>query len=448
MPNKNMSRDTDDVDALDDVDAHDADETATHNETSADDADDTLGVADYLATVNDALLVGLRGVWVQGEITAFKRDNNKGHIYFSLVEEVDGKQHILKVNFWAGKQRGLRGKLAAHGLELADGMKVRITGRPEVYHAYGTFSLVLDDIDPTYTLGELVQRREEVIRRLKERGLFDKNRRTVLPLVPLRLVVITSVGTSANADVMKTLAESKLGFQIAEYDVRVQGPEAPGMIVTALKHASRRDDLDAVLVIRGGGAKNELAIFDDEDIATAIAACRHPVLTGIGHETDRTIADEVSFAEFKTPTACAKFVVDRVEAFVERLDEAWQRVATQSTQMLTLVAARLDNVAQRVRTGVLAALQHSSERLAVNANRLQKAPAACFAASASLLDDIADRLRLLDPVHLMKRGWSITRLSDGRVVRDVRQVKKNDSLTTRVANGTVTSTVGETKPTT
>ncbi|NDA39731.1 MAG: exodeoxyribonuclease VII large subunit, partial [Actinobacteria bacterium] len=115
MPNKNMSRDTDDVDALDDVDAHDADETATHNETSADDADDTLGVADYLATVNDALLVGLRGVWVQGEITAFKRDNNKGHIYFSLVEEVDGKQHILKVNFWAGKQRGLRGKLAAHG---------------------------------------------------------------------------------------------------------------------------------------------------------------------------------------------------------------------------------------------------------------------------------------------------------------------------------------------
>ena len=448
MPNKNMSRDTDDVDALDDVDAHDADETATHNETSADDADDTLGVADYLATVNDALQVGLRGVWVQGEITAFKRDNYKGHIYFSLVEEVDGKQHILKVNFWAGKQRGLRGKLAAHGLELADGMKVRITGRPEVYHAYGTFSLVLDDIDPTYTLGELVQRREEVIRRLKERGLFDKNRRTVLPLVPLRLAVITSVGTSANADVMKTLAESKLGFQIAEYDVRVQGPEAPGMIVTALKHASRRDDLDAVLVIRGGGAKNELAIFDDEDIATAIAACRHPVLTGIGHETDRTIADEVSFAEFKTPTACAKFVVDRVEAFVERLDEAWQRVATHSTQMLTLVAARLDNVAQRVRTGVLAALQHSSERLAVNANRLQKAPAACFAASASLLDDIADRLRLLDPVHLMKRGWSITRLSDGRVVRDVRQVKKNDSLTTRVANGTVTSTVGETKPTT
>ncbi|MFZ9779506.1 MAG: exodeoxyribonuclease VII large subunit [Ilumatobacteraceae bacterium] len=442
MPNKNMSLDTDDVDA------HDADETATHNETSADDADDTLGVADYLATVNDALQVGLRGVWVQGEITAFKRDNNKGHIYFSLVEEVDGKQHILKVNFWAGKQRGLRGKLAAHGLELADGMKVRITGRPEVYHAYGTFSLVLDDIDPTYTLGELVQRREEVIRRLKERGLFDKNRRTVLPLVPLRLAVITSVGTSANADVMKTLAESKLGFQIAEYDVRVQGPEAPGMIVTALKHASRRDDLDAVLVIRGGGAKNELAIFDDEDIATAIAACRHPVLTGIGHETDRTIADEVSFAEFKTPTACAKFVVDRVEAFVERLDEAWQRVVMQSTQMLTLVAARLDNVAQRVRTGVLAALQHSSERLAVNASRLQKAPAVCLAASASLLDDIADRLRLLDPVHLMKRGWSITRLSDGRVVRDVRQVKKNDSLTTRVANGTVTSTVGETKPTT
>ena len=442
MPNKNMSLDTDDVDA------HDTDETATHNETSADDADDTLGVADYLATVNDALQVGLRGVWVQGEITAFKRDNNKGHIYFSLVEEVDGKQHILKVNFWAGKQRGLRGKLAAHGLELADGMKVRITGRPEVYHAYGTFSLVLDDIDPTYTLGELVQRREEVIRRLKERGLFDKNRRTVLPLVPLRLAVITSVGTSANADVMKTLTESKLGFQIAEYDVRVQGPEAPSMIVTALKHASRRDDLDAVLVIRGGGAKNELAIFDDEDIATAIAACRHPVLTGIGHETDRTIADEVSFAEFKTPTACAKFVVDRVEAFVERLDEAWQRVVMQSTQMLTLVAARLDNVAQRVRTGVLAALQHSSERLAVNASRLQKAPAACFAASASLLDDIADRLRLLDPVHLMKRGWSITRLSDGRVVRDVRQVKKNDSLTTRVANGTVTSTVGETKPTT
>jgi exodeoxyribonuclease VII large subunit len=94
---------------------------------------------------------------------------------------------------------------------------------------------------------------------------------------------------------------------------------------------------------------------------------------------------------------------------------------------------------------VLAALQHSSERLAVNANRLQKAPAVCLAASASLLDDIADRLRLLDPVHLMKRGWSITRAGDGRVVRDTRQVKKNESLTTRVANGTVTSTVVDTE---
>ncbi|MEY3977766.1 MAG: exodeoxyribonuclease large subunit, partial [Actinomycetota bacterium] len=213
----------------------------------------------------------------------------------------------------------------------------------------------------------------------------------------------------------------------------------------ALQHASRRDDLDAVLLIRGGGAKNELAIFDDEGIALAIARCRHPVLTGIGHETDRTIADEVAFSGFKTPTACAKFVVDRVDAFVDRLDQAWQRTATQSMQILTLVLARLDNVAQRVRTGVLTALQHSSERLAVNANRLQKAPAACLTASTSRLDDIADRLRLLDPVHLMKRGWSITRSGDGRVVRDVRQVKKNAALTTRVANGTVTSTVVETE---
>ncbi|NBO79708.1 MAG: exodeoxyribonuclease VII large subunit [Actinobacteria bacterium] len=433
MPKVTVSR------TADDTDAFDADDMTT------DEPDDTLGVADYLATVNDALKIGLRGVWVQGEITAFKRDNNKGHIYFSLVEEVDGEQHTLKVTFWAGRQRGLQSKLAAHDLELADGMKVRITGKPQVYPVYGNFSLVLDDIDPTYTLGDLVQRREEVLRRLKEQGLFDKNRRTVLPLVPLRLAVITSVGTAANEDVMKTLAESRFGFQIAEYDVRVQGPEAPGMIANALQHASRRDDLDAVLLIRGGGAKNELAIFDDEGIALAIARCRHPVLTGIGHETDRTIADEVAFSGFKTPTACAKFVVDRVDAFVDRLDQAWQRTATQSMQILTLVLARLDNVAQRVRTGVLTALQHSSERLAVNANRLQKAPAACLTASTSRLDDIADRLRLLDPVHLMKRGWSITRSGDGRVMRDVRQVKKNETLTTRVANGTVTSTVVETE---
>ncbi|NDG77524.1 MAG: hypothetical protein EBX51_06885 [Acidimicrobiia bacterium] len=135
-----------------------------------------------------------------------------------------------------------------------------------------------------------------------------------------RLAVITSVGTAANEDVMKTLAESRFGFQIAEYDVRVQGPEAPGMIANALQHASRRDDLDAVLLIRGGGAKNELAIFDDEGIALAIARCRHPVLTGIGHETDRTIADEVAFSGFKTPTACAKFVVEyQTEIAIDRV---------------------------------------------------------------------------------------------------------------------------------
>ena len=114
--------------------------------------DDTLGVAEYLAVVNGTLRNGLTGVWVQGEVTAFKKDNNKGHIYFSLVEEAHGEQHTLKVSFWAGKQRGLRSKLSQHGLDLADGMKVRITGEPQVYPMYGNFSLILDDIDPTFTL--------------------------------------------------------------------------------------------------------------------------------------------------------------------------------------------------------------------------------------------------------------------------------------------------------
>ncbi len=408
--------------------------------------DDTLGVAEYLALVNGTLRNGLTGVWVQGEVTAFKKDNNKGHIYFSLVEEAHGEQHTLKVSFWAGKQRGLRSKLSQHGLDLADGMKVRITGEPQVYPMYGNFSLILDDIDPTFTLGDLVQRREEVIRRLKEKGLFDRNRTTVLPRVPMRLAIITSTGTAANADVMKTLTESGIGFQISEYDVRVQGQEAPKMIVRALQHASMRDDIDAVIVIRGGGAKNELAVFDDEHIATAIADCRHPVLTGIGHDTDRSIADEVAFASFKTPTACAGFVVERVRAYVDGINDCWQRLSSRALQMLELTTARLDAVTQRVRNGALTSLQHSSERLAVNANRLQKAPKKSLASAESILNDLANRLRLLDPEQVMKRGWSITRAADGTIIRDVRKARKTQLVTTRVANGTFASTITEINP--
>ena len=402
---------------------------------------ESLSVGDFIRQVNQTIKNRFgRGVWLHGEIQEMKTPN---HVYFTLVDQDGDKKAVLSASIWQTVYASMRVTLANSGLQLADGLKVRVFGEPDLYPGNGRFSIKISKIDPRFTLGDLIAQREEIVRQLKLKGLYDANRKVETSLVPLRVGIVTSIGSAAHADVLKTFKDSQIGFTIFVHDARVQGEDAIKSVVAALKNLDGRNDLDVLMLVRGGGSKNDLMAFDSAQIATAIANCRLPVLTGIGHEIDLSVADEVANQSHKTPTACATAVIEQVREFVDATEEAWDGVATLAMRELEASSSQLTERANQISSKVLDALAGASKRLAMTAQRIKHRPAEILRLEKSSLDALADRLRLLDPVNTMARGWSITRNALGGVVQDATKLKAGDKLVTSFANGSATSTVQE-----
>ena len=409
--------------------------------TFGDEDDETFSVSEFVKTVNQSIKQRFgRGVWLHGEIQEMKTPN---HVYFTLVDQDGDKKAVLSASIWQGVYQSMRAKLAESGLQLADGLKVRVFGEPDLYAGNGRFSFKVSKIDPRFTLGDLIAQREEVVKKLKLKKLYDANRAVDLSLVPLRVGIITSIGSAAHADVLKTFKDSKIGFTIFVHDARVQGEDSISSVVAALQTMDMRKDLDLLLLVRGGGAKNDLLAFDSLQIATAIANCRLPVFTGIGHETDFSVADEVANQSHKTPTACATAVIEIVREFIESTEQVWDGIATLALRELELSASHLADRANKIGSKVLDALAGASKRLAMTAQRIKHRPEEIFRLEKSSLDAFADRVRLLDPVNTMARGWSITRNTAGNIVLDVTKLKTGDKLVTTFANGSTASTIQE-----
>ena len=402
---------------------------------------ESLSVGDFIRQVNQTVKNRFgRGVWLHGEIQEMKTPN---HVYFTLVDQDGDKKAVLSASIWQTVYASMRVTLANSGLQLVDGLKVRVFGEPDLYPGNGRFSIKISKIDPRFTLGDLIAQREEIVRQLKLKGLYDANRKVETSLVPLRVGIVTSIGSAAHADVLKTFKDSQIGFTIFVHDARVQGEDAIKSVVAALENLDARKDLDVLMLVRGGGSKNDLMAFDSAQIATAIANCRLPVLTGIGHEIDLSVADEVAHQSHKTPTACATAVIEQVREFVDATEEAWAGVATFAMRELEASSSQLTERANRISSKVLDALAGASKRLAMTAQRIKHRPAEILRLEKSSLDALADRLRLLDPVNTMARGWSITRNALGGVVQDATKLKAGDKLVTTFANGSATSTVQE-----
>ena len=381
-------------------------------------ADSAQSVSELINAINAVLTRQFRDVWVYGEVGKVSQPSS-GHVYFDLVEDNDGEKHVISVKLWRGVRQRLMPKMQQHDMDIVSGIKVRIRGTPDVYGASGQFGFKMSDIDPRFTLGDLAAQRDEIIAKLKLEGLYDRNRHLALPLVPLSIGVVTSKGSAAHADFMKTLEESNIGFTVTLCDVRVQGDGSAEQVAAAIRLLGSQPLVDVVAVIRGGGSRTDLATFDNEIVARAVATCRAPVFTGIGHDVDKSIADEVAFSWNKTPTACAVAIVERVNEFVRQVDSAAQRIA---------------NV-------VLAALANSERRVANAVGRLRTLRLTVLDAAKSRIDLLATEIAGFDPVVLMRRGWSITYNADGKVLKSVKQAKRGDGLTTRVADGAIVSTV-------
>ncbi len=377
-----------------------------------------LTVGQFSTVVNDLLGSTFDGgVWIEGEIEGLKTP--KPHLYFSLIENVKGNKAQASITIFAGNLKVIQAKLRKEGIDLKDGLRVRFYGYPDYYAPTGRLSIKVQDVDTQFTVGDVAAKREALLRALLEKGVDKINKRRPMPLVPLRLGVVSSSQAAGWADAHRQLLESGIGFSISFIDVRVQGDDAPPQIAAALRTLSQRDDIDLVLLMRGGGSKSDLAAFDDERIAMAIAQCRHPVFTGIGHQVDTSIADIIAHTAHKTPTACAQEVIALVEEFLSDLVQAQHRL-----RLLT------DNSLIRARG-----------RLALAVERLQTRPKTALARQLQTLNMHHAALRLLDPVNTMARGWSITRDSQGNVIRTTDQVSKGDTIVVSLAAGTITSTV-------
>ena len=422
----------------------------------------TYGVAELADAINASMRRSFSdGVWVRGEISGL---SNRGpHTYFSLVEETESGKAVLNVSLFAPMKRNLTPILKRNRLELSNGMKVRIFGHLDFYGPTGRLGLKMAGIDPRFTLGELSIARDDVIRRLVAGGLLDRNKRRPLSPVPLRIGVVASVGTAAWHDFHNELVGSGIGFDLAVVDTRVQGDAAARMIAAAVATLSRRHDLDVIVVIRGGGARNELATFDAEEIAVAIATSSVAVFTGLGHEVDRSVADEVAHTAWKTPTACAASLVDAVREYLSRSETAWRAIVSISERRIVGTTTDLSDRAHRIARRTHAAVERADERLNTRVDRLRnQAPAALLAADSKIslagqrliarpvpqldaeahrLDALEARVAAVDPAHLLARGWSITRRSDGRIVRSRADVQAGTLLETQLVDGRVTSRV-------
>lgn len=433
----------------------------------------TLTVGELTTQVARVLASAFPGdVWVEGQIRNLSRAAND-HVYFQLVEPTaagQAPQHQLAVTLLRPERAHVNRKLknAGGAVRMADGIEVRIRGRVRWYAPRGTVQLRMDDIDPAFTLGRLEADRERILAALAAEDLLDANAARPLALVPLRVGLVTSQGSAAHADVLAELRSSGYAFEVHEADARTQGDGAAASVVRALAVLAARDDLDVVLVVRGGGARTDLAAFDTEAIARAIAAMAVPVFTGIGHEVDRSIADEVAHTAHKTPTAAAGTLVRAVTAFLERIDQQAAAVARAGRAAAGVATDRLDRRATRVAraaTGTLVRQEVRVDDLARRVGRgsrrtVERADARLEGAAASVgeradraivratrdLDGLAARVRAQDPVHALARGWSITSTAQGDLVRDLAALAPGTVLSTRVAAGTVTSTVTAVDP--
>jgi exodeoxyribonuclease VII large subunit len=401
----------------------------------------TLTVGEVSRRIERALRreFGDKAVWVRGEIRDLKRAPT-GHVHLNLTGP-DGDGSLPVILFSSDRERVNRIlKAGGSAVRMDDGIEVRIRVELRWYAPRSQVSLRMVSIDPTFTLGQLAERRDLLLKRLAADGVLEAQSRLAFPAVPLRVGVVTSLGSAAHADVTRTLSGSGYGFRVVECDTRVQGIDADRSVAAALA-AVEAAGVDVVLLVRGGGARTDLAAFDTEAVARAVAATRVPVLTGVGHETDTSVADEVSWQRLPTPTAAAAFLVTTVGAWCARRDEALGRCLRAASTATRRSGDRLERAAGRIEGSAGRHLREADRRVDAHTATLRRRPAAALAGAAGALEQRRARVAALDPARLQALGWTTTRRADGSLVRSPDDVAEGDVLHTTTAGGVVRSRV-------
>lgn len=433
-------------------------------------SDQALSVAGFYERLKSAVrAVFPDEVWVTGEIR--KCNESRGHRYLELADHGAsegragggrGAAAALEVACWARDWPPIAHELGAVGVELTAGMVVRVRGKVSIWEGGSKIRFSMTALDVEALVGGIAAARRRLLLALEAEDLLEANRRLPVPLVPLRVGLVTSPGSEAYRDFTGQLARSGYAFEVRLEPSLVQGADAPEQIAQAIERLASFG-ADLVVVVRGGGAKGDLAAFDHERVARAIATCASPVWTGIGHTGDRSVADEVAQRALVTPTQCGEEVVAAVAAYLDGVDRRTQRIcrlvttgldgAVQANRLAGSAAARaarhgLEGRALALRRseasiahGALLAIERARGQL-VGRGRAVAGPVRGGLGTAER--QAGHRRQLLasyDPRRQLERGWSLTRRRDGRVVRSAGELSVGDELATTFADGTASSVV-------
>ena len=383
--------------------------------------------------------------WVQAEISSIS-PSGQGHCYLELVQkDASGRTFLAKAkaNIWRGTWIRLKPYFEAEtGETLKVGMKVLLQVTVTFHEVYG-YSLVVQDIDPTYTMGDMARRRKEILEQLTKDGVIGLNRELEIPVLPDRIAVISSATAAGWGDFRNQLSGNIYGFlfYVKLFPALMQGDDVENSVIRALDAvAARRDDFDIVVIIRGGGAVSELSCFDSYNLAYNIANFPLPVITGIGHERDDTVADVVAHTKVKTPTAAAEFIISRVFDTASALEELTRRMGDAVSGRMNAENMRMERLSQKL-PSLFAVLRTRQEQyLETLEIKMRNGVRNMLTVQNHKLEIMDKSLAAADPVIILKRGYSLTRVG-GRVVKGVAGLKKGDRLTTSFADGTVESEI-------
>ena len=382
--------------------------------------------------------------WVEAELSECREHG--GHCYMELIEK-DEKSNtpVARASAKCWRQTWTMVKPYFEritGQPLRAGMKVLLQVYAQYHEAYG-FSWIVSDIDPTYTIGDMARKRQEIIRQLKEEGVFDLQRELRLPMFCKRIAVISAANAAGYGDFCRQLEENEYGFrfEVTLFQAIMQGEQVEESIITALNSIYERiSDFEVVCILRGGGATADLSGFDTLALAENVAQFPLPVITGIGHDRDESILDMVSHTKVKTPTAAAAFLIDNLRRVWERITDAEDFIKRYISERIHYQQQRISQLTTLIPTLALRVLSDSRHRIELLDNRLPIALERRLTTQKHLLDSLSLKLQGFDPQLLLSRGYSIT-LHNGKAVHDPNQLKPGDEIETRVEKGSIKSTV-------
>ena len=383
--------------------------------------------------------------WVQAELSDV-RTNSTGHCYLEFIQKDPRSNNLIakaRGTIWANVYRLLKPYFEeSTGQAFVSGIKVLVQVTVSFHELYG-YSLTVQDIDPTYTLGDMARRRAEILKQLEEEGVLTLNKELEMPVLPQRIAVVSSPTAAGYGDFCHQLKNNSRGFffHTELFPALMQGDRVEESVLSALDAIlNRQEDFDAVVIIRGGGATSDLSGFDTYLLAAACAQFPLPIITGIGHERDDTVLDSVAHTRVKTPTAAAEYLINCMDLAADELEVLISQLHESVRSRLTEEHRKLISYRNRIPSAVVRRVSDAKLALLTTRKDISLAVQTLLSRQRHRLELLQQRLADASPEKMLARGYSIT-LKDGKVVKNGDVLQLNDEIVTRLYQGEIVSIV-------